>query len=196
MNPLALATVLGLALGAEPIKPKPLDVKIEKIKAPELTVPDLGGVPKAEGLKKEEAEKAPEAKQTLPSEGVKRGPVAVEKVVHAQDFVARGVDRLPKGQISEFRMYAVPAKILPFKTCLTLNSPDGVTKPVMVALRSPSGETLLANRGEVVFGGPGKLDFVIDWAAFEARYQGEYKVTVQIGLQPAQDFPLVIKVGK
>ena len=47
----------------------------------------------------------------------------------------------------------------------------------------------------MVFDGPGKMDFVIDWSGFEARTQGDYKVAVQLGVQPPQEFPLSFKVA-
>lgn len=191
---LCAALSLWAAAGTPP-KPK-FDIKIEKPKI-DVEMPDLGGVPKADGLTAgTESAQGPELKATGGGEIGRKGDVVIEKVVHAVNFAAHGNARVPRGAISEFNVYALPARIDPFKTRLTLSSPDGMTTPILVALRSPGGEALMSSRGEVVFEQPGRLDFVIDWSAFEARAPGDYKVTVQIGVQKSQDFVLPIKLAK
>jgi hypothetical protein len=197
MTFVALATAFSLSMGDTP--PQKLDIKLDKVDTPTVSMPDLGtgGVPKAEGLKSDEAQPSgPQLKQTDGDTVVRRGAITIDKVVHANDFARRGTDQIPKGAFAELNLYSVPAKIPPFKTCLTLNSPDGMTVPIVVMIRSPAGETLLASRGPVVFDGPGKMDFVIDWAGFEARMAGNYHLTVQLGVQKAQDFPLPLKIAK
>jgi hypothetical protein len=194
----AVATTLLLAAGDPP--PKKLDIHIDKVGKPDTSVPTLetGKVPKADGLKGEsKSPESPQLKQTDGEAVTHRGAIAVEKVVHATEFTSKGLDQIPKGRpISELSLYSLPAHVPPFKSCFTLNSPDGMSTPIVVSFRSPSGETLLASRGQVVFDGPGKMDFVIDWAGFDVRSVGDYRITVQLGVQKPLDFTLAIRMAK
>ena len=169
-------------------------LEIPKIETQKLDL-NMPALPKGDGMASTAADKGPELKTapgsvTAPSHGA--SSAKVEKATHARDFALTLDGRRPKSALDGFKIDKVPSHIEPFKTCLRFSSSDGNPAAVIVKLVSPGGEELLASRGDVVFGKTNQIDFVIDWEGFEARQEGNYRVTVSVDGAPGGDFPIPV----
>ncbi len=162
-----------------------------KAKAPTITVPTFGALPKADGVTPPAAEKLG-AEPTVTSIAA---TYAIVKVQHAKTFVRSPSGLLATGGTLE----AVPLTGKPpttekFTTAVRVKSPQRASAPIELAILDSRGATAMSASGEVSFRTVkgDEVDYLVDWDPVPLRSGGDFQVLIRIAGQPMGAWPLKI----
>jgi len=156
-------------------------------RAPPLSVPPLGEIPKPEGLKPPQPERPMEATSREESQ------FSVVKIEHAKAFKASGAGHLPVGAaLAAIPLAGKPPATEKFSTLIRVRSPQKTNAPIQVAITDPRGDPLMSATGELSFRGAKgeEADYLVDWDPTPCRSGGAYQVTVRVAGKELGSWPL------
>lgn len=123
------------------------------------------------------------------------GPeLKVKKVIHAQGFRGGGnFACVAKGVYSGFELAKFPDNVMPFQTCVHIESGKGARTSIQVAVLAPNGDDVM-KADDVLSVSPKQkaFDYVVSWDGFTAKKPGNYTVRITIGDTIAGEFPLPV----
>lgn len=195
MRPALLCLCLSaVALAADPAsssasaKKKKTDVKV-----PSFTLPNMGEVPKGEGLQKPKADPV-----TAPGPSTERPADAtykVTKVQFAKQFVHGPGGQQPVQPFTSVALRGSPLTTEKFSSLVKVKCPQKVNAPIELAVLDPRGDTAMSASGELVFKGAttDEVEYLVDWDPTPARAGGKFQLLVRVAGQPMGSWPLVVE---
>ena len=190
MRPALLCLCLSaVALAADPAaaKKKPSNVKV-----PSFTLPNMGEVPKGEGLQKQKADAPPPGPSaTRPADAT----YTVTKVAFAKQFVHGPGGQQPVQPFTSVALRGSPLTTEKFSSLVKVKCPQKINAPIELAVLDPRGDTAMSASGELVFKGAttDEVEYLVDWDPTPARAGGKFQLLVRIAGQPMGSWPLMVE---
>lgn len=158
-----------------------------KEKAPTISLPSFGEIPKAEGLKPPQVERLdqqPTARELH---------FSVVKIEHAKSFRSASSGHLRVGDgLAAISLSGSPPATEEFSTLVRIKSPDRRAAPIQIAILDPRGNTALLANGELSFRGVkgDEVEYLVEWDPTPCRSGGAYQVAVRVAGQELGSWPL------
>ncbi|HYV50211.1 MAG TPA: hypothetical protein VFA20_35395 [Myxococcaceae bacterium] len=195
MRPALLCLCLSaVALAADPA-PSTTAVKKKKsdVKVPSFTLPNMGEVPKADGLRKPKADEAAQTGSSTarPAEAT----YTVTKVQFAKQFVHGPGGQQPVQSFTSVALRGSPLTMEKFSSLVKVKCPQKANAPIELAVLDPRGDTSMSASGELVFKGAttDEVEYLVDWDPTPARAGGKFQLIVRVAGQPMGSWPLVVE---
>jgi hypothetical protein len=181
----------AVALAADPA-PASTKKKSSNVKVPSFTLPNMGEVPKGEGLQKPKADAPPPGPSTArPADAT----YTVTKVQFAKQFVHGPNGQQPVQPFTSVALRGSPLTTEKFSSLVKVKCPQKVNAPIERVVLDPRGDTAMSASGELVFKGAttDEVDYLVDWDPTPTRAGGKFQLLVRIAGQPMGSWPLVVE---
>lgn len=185
---LCVVSAVALAGDSAAAKKKKTDLKV-----PTFTLPNMGEVPKGEGLQKpkEEPMTAPGPSTERPADATYK----VTKVLFAKQFVHGPGGQQPVQPFNSVALRGNPLTTEKFSSLVKVKCPQKVNAPIELAVLDPRGDTAMSASGELVFKGAttDEVEYLVDWDPTPTRAGGNFQLLVRIAGQPMGSWPLLVE---
>lgn len=188
MRAAALALAL-LALPAFAGDPPPAKKPAKKKpQAPTFTLPSLGEVPKAEGIRRSTRDVADPSSRTVATDATYK----ILSITHGKAFTGSPEGAVPVGAPLEQVKIKDDKHTEKFATVVRVRSPQRQGAEIEVAILDPRGSTALSASGTVSWRGAkgDDTEWVVDWDPSPVIGPGAYQVLVRVAGQPMGTWPL------
>jgi hypothetical protein len=189
MSLLLCAALAATAAAETPAKPK-ASAK-GKTKAPEITIPSFGAIPKGEDMKAvKSTDLGMETKASAAA-----ASYTVLKVQHGRSFLRSPTGATPAGGgLQEITLSGVPPSTEKFTTVVRVKCAQKANTSIDLVLLDPRGDTVMSSSGELNYRGTksDELDYSIDWTPTPWPSGGEFKMLVRIGGQAMGTWPVKV----
>jgi hypothetical protein len=158
-----------------------------KEKAPTISLPSFGEIPKADGLKPPQAERLDQRPTASELH------FSVVKIEHAKSFRSSSSGHLPIGdRLAAISLSGSPPATEKFSTLVRIKSPDRMAAPIQVTILDPRGNPALFANGELSFRGVkgDEVEYLVEWDPTPCRTGGAYQVAVRVAGQELGSWPL------
>jgi len=180
------------SLAADPA-PKPGATKKKPaVKVPSFSLPDMGEVPRADGLQRPKAEVAPAEPSTVRPQDA---TYSVVKVEFAKAFVRGPQGHAPVQPFTSVALRGKPPTTEKFSSLVRVRSPQRVNASIEMAVLDPRGDTAMTSSGELAFRGTttDEIDYLVDWDPTPCRSAGKFHVLVRVAGVPMGSWPLLVE---
>jgi hypothetical protein len=156
---------------------KPASGAKSKTKAPDISIPTFGEIPKGEGMT------AP--KSTDLGMETKGGP--------SGQSPAYTVLKVNNGR-GEIQISGTPPTTEKFSTVVRVKCPQKANAPIELVILDPRGDTVMSSSGELNFRRVkgDEVDYAVDWSPTPWPRGGTFSMLVRIGGQPMGTYPLKV----
>lgn len=197
MSSWILLTLSLLAAQPPPSAPAPSEGRAKKPaperpkrKAPTITLPSLGEVPKAEGVQRSSSATLDPASRSAANEA----QYQVIAVTHAKTFSDSpgGAQPIPKAlDVVKLRDEQQTEK---FATAVRVRCPERQSAEIELAILDPRGTTALSASGALSYRGTrsDEAEWIVDWEPSKVIGPGKYQVLVRVAGRPMGTWPLTI----
>jgi hypothetical protein len=178
---------IGFALGCLVSAPALCRDGGTKEKAPTISLPSFGEIPKAEGLK------PPQAERLDQRPAASELHFSVVKIAHAKSFRSSSSGHVPIGDgLTAIALSGSPPATEKFSTLVRIKSPDRMAAPIQVTILDPRGNAALSANGELSFRGVkgDEVEYLVEWDPTPCRTGGAYQVAVRVAGQELGSWPL------
>ncbi len=178
---------IGFALGCLVSTPALCRDGGTKEKAPTISLPSFGEIPKADGLKPPQVDRLDQ--RPTPSEL----HFSVVKIEHAKSFRSSSSGHLPIGdRLAAISLSGSPPATEKFSTLVRIKSPDRLGAPIKITILDPRGNAALLANGELSFRGVkgDEVEYLVEWDPTPCRTGGAYQVAVRVAGQELGSWPL------
>lgn len=192
---LSLCVVSAVAFAGDASSTSTTTAKKKKsdLKVPSFTLPNMGEVPKAEGLRKAKDEETPQTGSSTarPADAT----YTVTKVMFAKQFVHGPGGQQPVQPFTSVALRGNPLTTEKFSSLVKVKCPQKVNAPIELAVLDPRGDTAMSASGELVFKGAttDEVEYLVDWDPTPTRAGGKFQLLVRVAGQPMGSWPLVVE---
>lgn len=152
----------------------------------DISMPSLGELPKADGLKRVQEKQA-----TLRSS--EEAVYTVTALLHARGFRHDAKGALtPIAALTQIPLDGNPPMTEPFATAIRVKCPQKASTFIEIAVLDPRGDTTMSSKGHLsFFANKGdEAEWTVDWDPTPVRGPGDYQVLVRIAGQAVGTYPL------
>jgi hypothetical protein len=162
-------------------------------KPPDISLPDLGDIPKADGLKpKPSTSQEPQLKKASLATHY-----TVIKVDYARSFAQRENGTVSLNPLTTIPVTGDPAETEKFSSRIRVQCPDGIGAPIELTFVDSRGDTALSSNGYVHFRpGAKETDYLVDWDPTRVRGEGKYTLQIRLAGQSMGSWPVTFAQDK